>query len=113
MAALQGLPLKARLPEEKGEKGLAETPWPLWSSLQGEPSPAQSGTESSQAAGPLPARPAWRKQVHWDGLLLPLKLQKVWASSSNGQTCRRASSNCLAISACGPKSVTWCWGQEA
>ena len=79
--------LKARLPEEKGEKSLAGTVRRLRSSLQREPSSGPGRNRKPPSERPPPAGPAWRKQVRWDGFLSALQLQKAQASSSNGQTC--------------------------
>ena len=114
--------LKARLPEEKGEKSLAGTARPLRSSLQQEPSSGPGRNRKPPSVRPPPpAGPAWRKQVRWDGFLSALQLQKAQASSSKGQTCWGPPcsgdphcpptghfANCLAIIVHGPKSVTWC-----
>lgn len=83
------------------------------------PPPPQGGTESSQARA---CRPAWRKQVHWNGFLLPPHLQKARVSSSNGQTCWKPPfprdthcpsaghfAVCLAILTHGPESATRYW----
>lgn len=83
------------------------------------PPPPQGGTESSQARA---CKTAWRKQVHWNGFLLPPYLQRARVSFSNGQTCwkplfpgdtHRPSAGhsvvCLAILTHGPKSATRYW----
>lgn len=89
------------------------------------PPPPSGGTESSPALA-VTTRQAGRKQVHWNGFLLPPYLQRAWVSSSNGQTCWRPPfpgdthcpsaghfANCLAIIVRGPKSATRCWWPRA
>lgn len=63
-----------------------------------------------------------RKQVPWNGFLLPPQLQRAWVSSSNGRPCWRPPfpgdshcpwaghfAICPAIAVRGPKALTWCW----
>lgn len=63
-----------------------------------------------------------RKQVHWNGFLLPPQLERAWVSSPNGRPCWRPpfpgdthcpsaghSAICPAIVVHGPRASTWCW----
>lgn len=90
--------------------------------------PPRPGAEqkAAQRLQLLPGRQAGRrKQVHWNGFLLPPQLERAWVSSPNGRPCWRPpfpgdthcpsaghSAICPAIVVHGPRVSTWCGGPE-